>query len=124
MVLIQSLTLGTTCVNLYQEGIDTVFQDGTNVWAEPQDEDNYRATAERLGYGNNTLAMCQDHELAHTVLAVLMGLDYSHTLWGVAHGAYWPHYRDEEAAVLAFQTYCQKAGCRVLDIALANIKGF
>lgn len=66
--------------------LETAFPDGTKVPAAPQDTDDYRATAFRLGYGTDTWAMCREHELAHTELAELLGLPYSPTLWAVAHG--------------------------------------
>jgi hypothetical protein len=123
-ILTISLTLGETTVDLYRKGVDTVFRDGTDVWAQPRDDDEYRATAERLGYGSDTLRMCQDHELAHTVLAVLAGQPYSPTLWGVAHGHHWPYYHDEEAAVLAFQAYCLRLGAQIQNIAMSLIKSY
>lgn len=123
MVLVASLTLGETCVDLYRHGIDTVFPDGTNVWAEPQDTDAYRATAERLGYGADTLQMCLDHELLHSVNAAFQGLPWSPTLYHLRHPPYFPLWREEEAAVLAFQEYYRKSGVVVFDLACSLMKG-
>jgi hypothetical protein len=66
--------------------LETVFYDGTRVAAAPQDTDSYRAQAERLGYGDDTWAMCRDHETGHTWLSERLGEPYSRTLWAVAHG--------------------------------------
>ncbi len=64
---------------------ETVFQDGTKVTAVPQDRDEYRETARRLGYGDDTARCSREHELMHTWLAEKMRQPYSATLWAVAH---------------------------------------
>lgn len=112
--LVQSWTLGKTCLDIYDDGIVTVFPGVGDLEACPQDNDEYRATALRLGYGGDLLLMCQEHEATHTLLAVMMGLPRSPTLFGVVTGNFWPHYRTEEAAVLAFQANCRATGVSIL----------
>lgn len=91
--------------------VETIFPDGTKVPAAPQDSDEYRATAQRIGYGTDTWRMCLEHEIAHTGLLQSLGLPYSPTLWAVAHGQHdgIPGSPGEMAAeedlVLAFQTW-------------------
>lgn len=87
----RTIAFGACDVRIFDEDhfLETVFHDGTRVPASPEDTDQYRATARRLGYGIDTWALCRDHELSHTQLAELLGLPYSPTLWAVAHGHYW-----------------------------------
>lgn len=102
--------------------LETVFFDGSRVPACPEDTDEYRATALRLGYGADTWSMCRDHELGHSWLAVSRGvgefaarLDYSPTLWAVAHGGvFWDAVR-EEKVVLEWQRQLVKDGPRPWD---------
>lgn len=99
--------------------LETVFCDGAKVPAAPQDNDEYRATAARLGYGTDTWRMCREHEIAHTVVCEAFGLPHSPTLWAVAHG----HKNGipdspgemaaEEALVLAYQAWCLVRGVRL-----------
>lgn len=67
--------------------LETVFPDGTRVPASPEDTDAYRATARRLGYGDDTWRQCLEHEVLHTLVAErVLFHAYSPTLWRVAHG--------------------------------------
>src|SRR5215216_3946220 len=111
------LTLGKTQIALRSNGVHTIFSVNQAVWAEPQDNRSYFQQAEELGYGDDTLLMCLEHEVSHTLLSVLAGLSYSPTLFGVATGKFWPDWRDEEAAVLAFQKFCRVTGVSILDLA-------
>lgn len=79
------------------------FSDGKTVTAAPQDNEEYRSRAESLGYGNDTKRMSREHETCHLLLCRWIGLNESPTLRGVAEGKYWPHWRDEESAVLSLQ---------------------
>lgn len=124
MPLIVSMTLGETCVDIYTDGVDTVFRDGTNVWATPQGEPSYAETAQRLGYGDDLLQMCQDHETLHTVLAVLEGRPWSPTLWHLVHPPHWQHWREEEAAVMTYQAYLRRTGTSVMDLAARMMRDF
>jgi hypothetical protein len=83
------LELGGCVVRVFPETryLETVFPDAAKVSAAPQTVPSYRATAERLGYGDDVWALCREHEIAHTTLLQALGLEYSPTLWAVAHGA-------------------------------------
>lgn len=91
--------------------LETRFPDGTKVPAMPQNTESYRAKAQELGYGEDVWRMCKEHEMAHTELMQALGLEYSPTLWAVAHG----HKRGipgnqgemgaEEDLVLAYQRW-------------------
>jgi hypothetical protein len=66
--------------------VETVFPDATKVPAVPHETEEYRATATRLGYGDDVWRLCREHEMAHTELSELLGEPHSRTLWAVAHG--------------------------------------
>ena len=123
-VLLQSLTVGANCIDIWDWGLVTRLPDGAELHACPHDTDEYRATAKRLGYGDDTLLQCQKHEMGHTVLSVLAGLEHSPTLWHVAHGSTFEHWREEEAAVFAFQTYLRTIGRPMIHAAWALMKPY
>lgn len=85
---VEIMRLHSCLVRIFDQAhyLETVFPDGHKVGAAPEDTDEYRATAERIGYGADTWKLCRDHEMAHTVLMQTLGLAYSPTLWAVAHG--------------------------------------
>lgn len=112
---LQSHTLGEVCIDVYEGGINTVMDGGTvQVPGGPHDTDEYRAMAQDLGYGADTLGMCRDHEAAHTLMAFLMGLPHSQTLYRVGTGQPDPDGEHEEALVLAFQRWCRMRGVSIL----------
>lgn len=82
----------------------TVFPDGSVVHATPEDTDEYRATAERLGYGADTWRMCFEHELMHSMVSRAEGFSLSPVLADVAHGRGGsPAHAIEETKVMEFQ---------------------
>lgn len=112
------LRIGSTELHLHDWGCVTRFSDGTEVQAEPQDNAQYRSRAIALGYGSNTLLMSQEHEVLHTLASVAwLGLPESKTLRGVASGHHWPHWRQEEAFVLAGQALARTCGVSILGLA-------
>lgn len=128
-VLISSMTIGTCCVDFFDEGVDTIFHDGVICTALPHDDEHYREICQRLGYPDDSagrLRQCQDHELAHTVVGVLAGKGYSPTLWAVAHGEGMDPLENafEEALVLAFQAYARRIDVPIYDIACNLMKPF
>jgi hypothetical protein len=80
------LVFGGTVVEVWPDCVATHLPGGAEVVAAPQDNDSYRATAQRLGYGPDTFRMMRDHEILHTAIAHLLGLPESPTLRGVAEG--------------------------------------
>jgi hypothetical protein len=77
---------GKTVVTTHEGWLDITLPDGTTFQALPQDNDEYRAMAERLGYGTDTLAMCRDHDPLHAAMAQFLGLSVSPALAGGANG--------------------------------------
>ncbi len=97
-------------VDIYGDDyMETVFSNGTRCPSSCVVNEETKATAQQLGYGNNVRAMHRHHDLAHTYVAEALGYPYSLCLHRVATGQAWTHddERDrEERMVLAFQRYC------------------
>ncbi len=120
--LLRSYRLGEARIDLYDTGLETTM-DGVSLWAEPEDNQEYRDFARTLGYGEDTLRMSREHEVAHTILSVLMGLPYSPTLYRAATAV--PSDivdRTEEAMVLAFQRCCRVRDVSILDLLTDLVK--
>lgn len=97
-------------VEVLSGGTRVTLPGGEIVYGVPLDSDKYRATARDLGYGDDTLAMCRDHDPIHAALCEWLGVP-SHAL---REAAGLP--RDaklallEEAAVLAVHKFMRAAG--------------
>lgn len=83
------------------------------ILGEPHDTDEYRITARELGYNENTLAMCQDHDSLHVALCKWLGLGTSFSMLA-AVGKLPDDQKHlaaiEEAAVLAVQRFMKLSG--------------
>jgi hypothetical protein len=105
-----------TIIQVWPDCVRTILPDGSEVVAAPQDNDAYRATAERLGYGADTLRMSQEHELLHSWLAAHLGLPESPTLGRVARGEGDTALTGlDEDAVMAIQRFANAAGVNLLE---------
>lgn len=90
-----------------EDFVETVFSDGRKCPAAFTVSDETRLTASDCGYAS-IRQMHFEHEIAHTFLSQEMGLPWSSVLRRVALGEPWTFSQersDEEAMVLAFQTY-------------------
>lgn len=68
-------------------GCWTAFRDGAGFGAYPHPEDHhYRVVAHRLGYGDDVLAYCVEHEFAHSFVAERLMGRTSQVVWALAHG--------------------------------------
>lgn len=89
---------------------------GAVIEGRPHDSDEYRATAARLGYGGDTLAMCREHDPLHALLCDWLGLPESYALRDAA-GTLDEAERElaaiEEEAVLAVQRLMRRGGGRL-----------
>jgi hypothetical protein len=110
-----------TVIEPCAEGSRIVLPSGEVVEGRPHATDAYRATAARLGYGPDTLAMCRDHDPLHARLCDWLGLLDSFALRDAA-GLLDPKEQAlallEEEAVLALQKFIRaldfrRAGCRI-----------
>ena len=68
------LCFGDAVVSIHGRGTVIAWPDGTFVPGEPEDTDEYRNTAFEHGYGSDTLALCQEHELLHVALCHWLGI--------------------------------------------------
>jgi hypothetical protein len=97
-------------VEVYADSTRITFVDGGVVYGAPEDTDDYRATAQRHGYGADTLRLCKEHEVMHVALCHWLGLP-SPTMELVRHGIGKSHLNHlEETAVLAVQHFARVAG--------------
>jgi len=114
----ERLIIGRTTIDMHPCGLAvTTLPGGAEVHARPQDNDEYRARAEALGYGSDTAAMSREHEVLHAMLSHWLGLPESPTLRGVADGKHWEHWQAEEAAVLALAAMARACGVDVMALA-------
>lgn len=67
-------------------GCTTKFEDGAAIDAFPHDTHHYHVIAHRLGYGDDILAYCHEHEFAHLFLEERLHNRPSKVLWSLAHG--------------------------------------
>jgi hypothetical protein len=112
------ITLAGAAIHLHENGdTTTLYPDGALVEACAQDSDVYRATARAHGYGEDTALLSREHELCHGLLAAMLGLPHSPTLWAVAHGTDDPTGPLEEAAVLAVQRFARAVGASLVEAA-------
>jgi hypothetical protein len=103
------LRFGGTTLLLKPWGCLAALPGGVGLPSAPHDTDAYRATAQALGYGNDTLWLCHEHDAVHAALADLMALPVSPVLSTAAgHESGTPEQRDlEEQAALAFQRWAR-----------------
>jgi hypothetical protein len=100
-------------IEILPTGSRITLPSGDVVHGAPHDTDAYRATARQLGYGDDTLGMCRDHDPLHALLAGWLGLKVSYGMLDAA-GRLDPGDAEkaaaEEAAVLAVQRFMRLAG--------------
>jgi hypothetical protein len=109
---------GATTIVENQLGVTTWMGDGKRVPACPEDTPAYRATALRLGYGSDTLAMCRDHEMLHNWLCHALGLRESLVMRALANGesAEGELLGLEEEAVMAVQRFARVVRAPLLGV--------
>lgn len=112
-----TLQIGSHRIELNGRLTVTHLAGGAEVRAFPEDTPEYVARAEALGYGADTAAMSREHEITHALLARWLDIPENPTLRGAATGKHWPHWRDEEAAVLAIQKLARALGIDLVALA-------
>lgn len=65
-------------------GCVTRFPNGASVDAVPHDTPHYHVVSHRLGYGDDLLAYCREHEFAHAFVAERIMSAPSYVLWQLA----------------------------------------
>jgi hypothetical protein len=87
--------------------IETLFNDGSSIgacplWGDPES----LARAETLGYGDDLWLMTLEHEILHSISALVQGKRCSVVLWNVSHGIEKPKGSlAEESNALALARY-------------------
>lgn len=94
----------------------TVLPDGRTVQADHAEQPGQAERARELGF-KSAEEMNRSHDLTHSILAHVLGLPCSPTLYGLAEGTHFPHWRIEEAAVLAVQQLAAAAGVDLFAVA-------
>lgn len=68
-------------------GVETRFKtDGAAISAWPHDTHHYHVIAHRLGYGDDILAYCREHEVAHSLVCECLFDRESYVLSHLARG--------------------------------------
>jgi hypothetical protein len=113
------LRCSTTCgeFEIDQNGSKLELASGAIISGVPQGSAEQVTTARDLGYGDDTLAMVQDHDPLHLLLCEWLGLRRSFVMEAISGLAPEDEICGiEEAAVLAVQKLMRHAGLRVSDI--------
>jgi hypothetical protein len=84
----------------------TQYTGGQGYGAVPSDDPSYRALAKRLGYGDDILAYCLEHDFLHSFIEQELFDRPSPILYALAHGYPAPSTTAyEEALVQMFQGF-------------------
>lgn len=110
------LIFGGTVYEIWGRTSRSIFADGAVLPAAEQDNDAYRATAERLGYADPS-RMCVEHKALHHWLCHMLGLPDSAALRSAARGEPGDRVSGlEEVAVMALQEFAMAAGVDLLAV--------
>ena len=111
------MEFGANVIEVWPDSVTTYLPDGVSVVAAAEDTDQYRETAEKLGYGSNTVRMMRDHEISHTALCHLLGLPESLVMSVVGHGDPDTYLTGlEEDLIMALQRFAMAAGIDLFDV--------
>jgi hypothetical protein len=90
-----------------QWGCVTRFADGAEAPSAPHDTPHYHVIAHRLGYGDETLAFCREHDFAHSFVEERLHGRASRVLVAAARGKplTGPESAYEELAAQAMQAW-------------------
>jgi hypothetical protein len=86
-------------------GVRVVFEDGAEVYGTPHTTPHYHVISHRLGYGDDLLSYCFEHEFAHLFVEERLFDRPSGVLYHLAHGKTLsgPESAYEECFAQAFQ---------------------
>lgn len=81
------LVLENCLLKWTERGAELAFDDGTGceAWPHPE-EPHYHVIAHRCGYGDDLLAYCREHELAHALIVQEFDSLPPVVQWSLAHG--------------------------------------
>lgn len=109
------IQLAHATLEFTDDGAVTKFSDGSRYGALPHDEPHYHAIAHRLGYEGDILRYCQEHELAHHLIAEYF--DRTPVMWALAYGGRPDAFATaaEEALAMALQRYLHTNEVPLID---------
>lgn len=88
------------------EGCVSTFADGEKVWSVPRYNDHhYYVISHRLGYGDDVMRYCREHDFFHHFVAQWFFDSPSQALWAAAHGKDGSAAPMEEMATMAVQRF-------------------
>jgi hypothetical protein len=112
----ETFRFGEVTVRITDGFTNTRMPDGAVVQATHDEQEGQAALAAELGY-DSAAELNRHHDLAHSLLSRMIGLEASPTLTGVASRAYFKYWEVEEQAVLALQAFCKVAGVDLMEVA-------
>lgn len=114
------LQIGEALVLIDGNETRTVFASGAESIAHHMPQLDQSITARRIG-APSVEAMNRTHDLAHSLVARALGLPASPTLLSMAEGwPRYPHWRAEENAAFALQTWAFATGVDLVQTARAQ----
>lgn len=81
------ITLRHAFLTFEPYGALVTFRDGSKVASTPHQTPHYYVIAHRLGYGDDVMAYCREHEFAHLFMEEAIHDRPSRVLYGLARGA-------------------------------------
>lgn len=81
----QTIVLFYCIVEYTDWGCFTRFPDNVSIAAAPHYTPHYHVIAHRLGYGDDVLAYCREHEVCHSLVSEWFEDAPSAVLWDLAH---------------------------------------
>lgn len=103
------IRLGRTEILIGPGFTTTNFADISTAYADHTAQSGQAERAAEIGYPSAE-AMNREHDVAHSLLAHWLGLDYSPTLYAIANGQRSAIWQEEESAVMALQRFARAAG--------------
>jgi hypothetical protein len=93
-------------VSFYENWVWTQFSDGQGYGSLPHRTDSYLRLASKLGYGQDIMGYCREHDFLHNFVEQEVNRRPSPILWALAHGQPAPRTcAYEEALVQTFQGF-------------------
>lgn len=115
----RTIQIGAVCIEVTPDLVTTTLPNGKLVYGAPHDTPEYAEHARQRGYGDDVARSNRCHEVAHSLLAHLLGLECSPTFARLAEGLTDATNltRDEEGAVLALERYASRVGVDLVGVA-------
>lgn len=80
------ILIGEAKVVFTETGCYTSYEDGTSYASHTHGTHHYHVISHRLGYEDDILRYCREHELLHHVAGYWIKSRHSEVIWPLAHG--------------------------------------